>query len=325
MKKQFLGVILGAAIMGACISASAAALAPETISVQSEQQDGIPVKTDTKLLDSRLLGGQTKLKADTCYFVEDTVTIDSNLVLPESSMIVIRNGGTLRISSGGKLTLKGSAVIHDKGKVHISKGGALVVKSTSALVNYGTIAVSKGGYAGIYGYAQSEGAVNVKGRLYILKNGVLAAEKVKKYNGSAVKGEVQPLPKRPLYFAQQLGIAEGSDMYVFSEINGEEYHVESESERSMVAKSFEKVLYKYAGEIVLPEMTPACDYIIDIQYEVFAEIAGDGGTKRIISGTTDWGGIPFVEENDFDRVLHGCYYQAVLGSQDKALLLTLLD
>lgn len=320
MKTRFMGVILGAAIMTACISVPAVALDPETISVQSEQRDGIPEKTDTKLLDSRVLGSQRRLEADTCYFVEDTVTINGDLLLPESSMIVIRSGGTLRISHGGKLMLKGAAVVHDKGKLHISKGGALVVKSTSALVNYGTLAVSKGGYAGIYGYVQSAGTVNVKGRLYVLKSGTLAADKVKQYSGSAVKGEVLPLPERPLYFAQQLGFAEGSDMYIFNEITGEEYHVKSESERSMVAMGFEKVLYKYAGEIVLPEMTPACDYIIDIQYEVFAEIPDDNGTKHIICGTTAWGGIPVIDETDFDRVLNGCYYQAVLGEQDKALL-----
>ena len=324
MKKQLFSVILGASIMASCVCVPAGALAPDTLSTAAVQVNGIPAETDTKVITPCHWGGKAVLRSNVCYYIDDTVTINKKLVLPESSMLVVRNGGTLRISSGGKLTLKGAAVIHDGGKLHISKSGSLIVKSTSVLVNYGTLAVSRGGCAGIYGYAQSEGSVNVKGRLYITKNGILAADKVMKYSGSSVKGSVQPLPERPLYYAQQLEPAEERTMTIFSNETGREYTA-GQSERKKVATAFEAVLYKYAGEITLPENTPACDYIIDIHYNTIAEVTQDDGTKHIVCGCSNWGGIPVIEDNDFDRVLTGCYYQAVLGKQDKSLLLTLLD
>lgn len=323
MRSRILTAVIAAAVITAALPCTAFADGNDVnSSVVSVRENGIPAAAETSSLQTAEWNGGTELQENTCYFVEGSVTINKAVVLPESSMLVVRRGALLRIGSGGKLTAKGAVAVHTGGKLHIARGGAAILKSTSVTVINGTLAVSGGGYAGIYGYAQSEGAVNVKGRLSILKNGVLATDKVQSHESAVIMGEPESIGKRPLYMVQELESAESGDLKLFSEITGEEAVISEKTDKKAVLRGFEGILYKYCGEIELPEKTPADDFLIDIQYEISVEGKTQNGENHVICGISGWGGVPTVEATDFDRKLIGCYYQAVTGRANTEQVMT---
>lgn len=276
-----------------------------------------PEKTDTGVLKAGNWNGKSALKPNTCYFVEGKVTVNRATVIPESSMLVIRNGALLRLGAGARLYVKGAVAIHSDGKLNVAENGILILKSTSVMVNNGTLAISKGGKVLNYGYLQSQGIISLKGSLKTLKSGTLAcADITKKSTAAVLSGKKSGIDKRPLYMVQELESYEGEELSLFDMYTGEGSVISDKTTAKKLLRSFESVLYMYSGEMGLNPGEMVCDVMIDYQYQQFVEISEH---NSIICGISEWGGIPIVEKNDWDNEeLSGCFYQAVLGKPDRA-------
>lgn len=281
-----------------------------------------PETFDTVTLKTADWNGKSALKANTCYFVEKTATVTKSVSLPESSMIVVKNGANLRIASGKKLLINGVLAVHTGAKINPMKGGSVIFKSKSVSVINGTLAVSKGGYAGIYGYVQCGGAVNVKGSLSILNNGSLVCGKaVKEYSTAKISGApaIADKESRPLYMIQELEPAQRLDISLFSESNGNSAVISAVSDKREVIRSFESVLYQYSGEIELP--IAADEFMMDIGYLYEGKTVGaQRDTDNVSFGITRWNGIPMIVSNNWEDELTGCYYSAVRGKPDTSVL-----
>ncbi len=300
-------LILTASIPGAAYAGTV----PEPAAVEYS----VPEKTDTSVLKLQKWNGSTRLKPDTCYYAEGSVTLKGSVTLPESSMLVIRNGAALKIGSGGKLFVRGAVAVHSGGRINIASKGAITLKSGAVMVNNGTLAVSGGGKLLDYGYLQSQGKINLKGTLKALNNGVLACESIAKKSSSAVlSGENSGIGDRPLYMVQELEEYENDKLSLFDEHTGETTELSGRKSVKKLLQSFEGVLYMYAGEMGLNPGEMVCDSIIDYQYQQIVESGG-----KMICGISEWGGIPVIEKADWDtEELSGCFYQAVLGKPDSA-------
>lgn len=282
-----------------------------------------PEKTDTSVLKIRNWNGKSALKSNTCYFIEDKVTVNKTIVIPESSMLVIRNGALLRIEKDAKLYVKGAVVIHSEGKLNIADNGNIILKSTSVMVNNGTLAISKGGKLLNYGYLQSQGVISLKGSLKTLKNGTLACTDIVKKSTSAVlSGEQSDIDKRPLYMVQELEVYEGQKLSLSNEYTGDSSVISDKASVKKLLLSFESVLYMYAGEMGLNPNEMVVDVTIDYGYRQYAEISGQ---YIIICGISAWDGMPIIEKADLDNEeLSGCFYQKVLGKSDEELFDSLI-
>lgn len=313
--KRFFSLLISVFFSAAVLSISAYA---DPVPATDTVRYSAPKKVDTNVLKTSDWNGKSALKSDTCYFVEGKVTVNKSTVIPESSMLVIRNGALLRLGAGAKLYVKGAVAIHSGGKLNVAENGALILKSTSVMVNNGALAISKGGEMSNYGYLQSQGMISLKGSLKVLKNGRLAcADVMKKSNDAVLSGEKYSIDKRPLYLVQELENYEGEELSLFDMHTGEDSVISDKTSAKKLLRSFESILYMYSGEMGLNPGEMACDVMIDYQYQQYVEIKGQ---HNIICGISDWGGIPIVEKYDWDNEeLSGCFYQAVLGRPDRSV------
>ncbi|MDE6031364.1 MAG: hypothetical protein K2G32_07075, partial [Oscillospiraceae bacterium] len=105
--KSFIGRLF--AIITAAAVAAASAVLPATAESDFGERDknGIPTVTATELkpLDILSFSGKYDLFENSCYFAEKTMVLERDITVPESSMLVIRNGINLKIGAGVTLTV----------------------------------------------------------------------------------------------------------------------------------------------------------------------------------------------------------------------------
>ena len=87
--------------------------------------------------------GKTELKENRSYYIDREVKIteEQRVTLPESSKLLVKNGGALLIYSESSFTVKGELTVEPAARVVVS--GELIAMPDSLIVNYGTFSATK--------------------------------------------------------------------------------------------------------------------------------------------------------------------------------------
>ena len=274
-------------------------------------EEGLPIIGNGTVLTQREWNGKTKLKANSCYFINKAVTVTENMTLPESSMIVIENGGKLTVNSGNTLYAKGAVIVHSRAVLWVK--GVVYVKSTSVFVINGKLAVGSSGYVGVYGDMQisDSGSLNVKGRTIIKKDGkILCYGTVSKRSKNAVMPKYSKITdENPMYIAEEYSDYLNNDLTMVG-VFDDEYTVTQKSEKLKLLRTFESVLYKYDGEFCNVSwwiLNPWCSLIVSESENIYAYV-------------NSWNGIVCnVTDDDELESSKGVFYSAALGRIDKSL------
>lgn len=294
-----LAALIAAALMTAALPAAA-----ETI---GRNEYGIPQAVETDRLYHTDYTGVYLMFKDNCYIVEKSITLKHSVTLPRNSMLLVRDGAVLKVPDGITLTVKGAMLVHNKAKVNVMNGGSLVVRDTSTSVVNGTLAVSKGGSAEIGGYIQG-GTVNVKGKLTVDDGGTLIYSRRTIYPSAEVSGELTRAQGIPEYMILELEETEGKLARYTDKKSGES----AMSEEGMnLCREFEPVLYKYSGEMELPEGMELDEYLEMLEYDCTVEFETESGTIKL--GSNSWNGIPIIDSAEGE--LKGRFYSAVMGNK----------
>lgn len=287
---------------------SAAAILPASAETGFGErgENGIPLAVGSEPLDVVVLSGKYELIKNACYLAEKTMVLERDLTLPESSMLVVRDGINLKIGAGVTLTVNGTLAVHSGSKVNVMNGGSLVVSGTSTSVVNGTLAVSKGGSAEIDGYVQG-GAVNVKGKLTVSDGGTLTYSRKKIFPSAEIGGELTRARGIPEYLILELEETEDKPALITDKESGKS---EMTGYNVNICRDFEPILYKYSGEMELPENMELDEYLKMLDYDCSIEIETESGTVKV--GSNSWNGIPVIDSTEGG--LKGRFYSAVMGS-----------
>lgn len=295
-------------ITGALAAFAAAALMALPASAETIGRDeyGIPLPVETGDIGYKDYTGVYLMFKENCYIVEESITLQRSVTLPKSSMLLVRDGAVLKIPDGITLTVKGAMLVHDKAKVNVMNGGSLVVSGTSTSVVNGTLAVSKGGSAEIGGYVQG-GTVNVKGKLTVSDGGTMIYNRKKIYPYAEVSGELTRARGIPEYMILELEETEDKPALITDKESGKS---EMTGYNVNICRDFEPILYKYSGEMELPENVELEEYLKMLEYDCSIEIETESGTVKV--GSNSWNGIPVIDSTEGG--LKGRFYSAVMGS-----------
>ena len=323
LRRNLITVLAAAAIATAIPSASASAYS-SVVDHNSRFDEGIPQPIKTERMKIAEWDGRTSLKANTCYFVEHSVSVKGSYSLPESSMLIVKNNACLKVS--GKILVNGTVAVHSGAKLNIKNCGSVIFKSKSLNVINGTLAISKGGYAGIYGYVQCGGAINVKGSLKIINNGKLVCNKaIKRYPSAKIRGKEVISSEPPLYFVQELPVGENENIELVDNLKtGKTTVISGAKEKDVLIKSFESVLYKNSGEIDLSQNESEKEFVMLTYPGLYAQTE----SGNVWFGITDWNGIPLSEDMTSlpdKETLDGYFYFIVKGMPDEELFYKLIE
>lgn len=296
-------------ITAAAVAAAMALPASAKPSFGERDKNGIPMALGGEPLDILSFSGKYDLLEKSCYFAEKTMVLERDLTLPESSMLVVRDGINLKVGAGVTLTINGTLAVHSGSKLNVMKGGNLVLGESSVAVVNGTLAVSRGGSAFAEGYAQCAN-VNVKGALGVSEGGTLTYENRKIYSGGRADG-ITKAEEAPRYMVWELDAASDNDIKMTDTRIGLELICDDVLSKRDVVRSFESILYEYNGEIQLPISVTAAEFQKELGYAVEGEIVSDEGV--LCFGTTPWLGMSVIDRTDNDRVLDGSFYSIVKG------------
>lgn len=312
--KKFIGRLFAVITAAAVAAASAVLPAAAESDFGERDKNGIPMVTATELkpFDILSFSGKYDLFENSCYFAEKTMVLKRDITVPESSMLVVRNGINLKIGAGVTLTVNGTLAVHSGSKLNVMKGGSLVLGDSSVSV-ISTLAVSRGGNALAEGYAQCA-SVNVKGALNVSEGGTLTYEKNKIYSGGKASG-ITKAEGAPRYVVWELDAAAENDIKLTDTRSGQDMICNDVQSKRDVIRSFESVLYRYNGKIQLPISVTAAEFQEELGYVVEGEIQSDEGVVRF--GTTPWLGVALVDRTDNERVLEGSFYSVVKGCTEE--------
>ncbi len=135
------------------------------------------IRTDVHAANAYIWDGKTELRPGYTYYVLDTVRIRNDVTIPEGAKISVRDAGTLKITSSGKLTVCG--------ELSAAIGGTIL--------NYGKLNIKAGGKLNVYGSLQSSisASMGIAGSLTVYNRGKFeTSSEMKIYKGSElyVKG-----------------------------------------------------------------------------------------------------------------------------------------
>lgn len=136
--------------------------------------------------------GRTKLAENTVYYVDKEVKLTITRTLPESSLLVIRDGGKLTVEKGAALYIRGCLGVGERGILEVD--GKLVLNSTGVTGVNGSIYAAEGCEVKVYGdaYIYRDGLFSVSGSVKVLNRGVLYyANDFRLYNNGAITGSTQ--------------------------------------------------------------------------------------------------------------------------------------
>ena len=117
--------------------------------------------------------GKAEIKSGRTYYVLDTIRVRTAVTIPAGSKISVREGGELRITSAGKLTVYGELSAAIGGKI----------------MNYGTLNIKKGGKLNVYGSLQSSvsASFGISGSMTVYNRGSFETSSAGKfYTGSDI-------------------------------------------------------------------------------------------------------------------------------------------
>jgi len=136
--------------------------------------------------------GKTSLKENTVYYVDKKITISVTRVIPASSMLVVKDGGYINISSKGALYSRGYFGIEEGGIVDLAKGSKLVLNTGSRNGLNGNLYVGEGTELKIYSalYIYNNGLLMISGAARTYNKGALYyVNSVRTFNGGSFKGK----------------------------------------------------------------------------------------------------------------------------------------
>ena len=117
--------------------------------------------------------GQSELKAGRTYYVLETIKVKTTINVPSGTKVSVREGGTLKISAKGKMTVYG--------ELSAAIGGTII--------NYGNLKVKAGGRLNIYGSFQSSvsAETNIGGSMTVYNRGTFESSSASKiYTGAEI-------------------------------------------------------------------------------------------------------------------------------------------
>lgn len=137
----------------------------------------IPVSADAA--SAVVWDGQSELKAGRTYYVLDTVKVKTNITVPSGTKVSVRDGGMLKISAKGRMTVYG--------ELSAAIGGTII--------NYGLLKIKAGGKLNIYGTLQSSvsAEIDIAGNMTVYNRGLFETSSAGKiYTGAQlyIKGTV---------------------------------------------------------------------------------------------------------------------------------------
>ncbi len=290
--------------------------------------EGLPIVSEHPVLKQKEWNGKSSFKENTCYFVSREITMTGSRTLPESSMLVVENGGKLIVDDKAKLYVKGAIAIHSKGR--LTNNGYIVLKSTSVCVINGKMMVNNSGSAAVYGDVQvsKTGIFAVKGSAAVYKNGrIFNFGMVRQMRPDAAMPEyIDHSPDdNPIYIAEEYSDYLDYDMtisYIYGV--GLELVVDDLTEKRELIRSFESIVYKYDGDFAMGApfglnsiySMRICD--LDNCYWAYGQWVGDSIDYGVIRS---WNGT-LIFSNTWDEELSaatGAFYSSVLGKADESL------
>lgn len=261
IKVKFGRIIISGLLAFMMAASSAVAVSAETVSHETElsalagepnarDREGLPVVDKAAVLAQKEWNGKTKLRANTCYFIGSgaSVTVNTSKTLPESSMIVVENGGKLTVNKGAKLYAKGAVIVHSNAKLTVS--GQAFIKSTGACVVNGDLYVGASGRLTVYSNLQvsAGGMLSARGRVSVGGKGkILGFGNVNKLKGGYVAQYTRfDAEEKPLYIAEEYSAYADKDI-VITGVFDDSMEITDPAEKLKFLRSFESILYKYDG------------------------------------------------------------------------------
>lgn len=285
---------------------------------RDERDGGTPVPTQTTVLKQKEWNGKSSLKSNTCYFIDEEVTVSKNRTLPESSMIVVENSGKLIIPEGKRLNVSGALVIHTFANLEV--GGSLNIKSTSVFVLGGDANILNSGKLNVYGFMQVSkgGHLNIDGKVIVSNNGAVDAfgivnlsEQTPVFKYTQKQGD-----DKQLYMVNECSSYVDGDIKIVGVFDAEK---EIKKDKLKYLRTFEAALYKYNGGFYF-------DFAIHDEFTFFAEYA-----HLEVSNTSydprgkhftiySWNGdFKNIENGPQSSYVSGSFYSIVLGKPDIGL------
>jgi len=277
---------------------------------------GMPIVSCDTVLKQKEWNGKSRLRSNTCYFVDKTVYVTENKTLPDNSMIIVENHGKLVLNENVNLYIKGKVVVHSKADLAVN--GWLILKSGSASVINGKLLIGGKGRASIYGEVQVSkgGTIGIKGRAAIHNNGVvLNYGTIKKMSDSAVVPDITECgddePQR--YIAEEYSDYLDNKMTIYSWYDDIGLEIKEQAEKLKLIRSFESVLYKYDGEF-----SGMSIFVLNSKFRIVIAAGGKAEDKVWASMYSSNCLVQNREEDGFETE-KGCFYSSVLGKVDENL------
>ncbi len=296
------------------LSVGASAAMPEG-GFNERNEYGMPIVSCDTVLKQKEWNGKTRLKPDTCYFIDKPVSVTANNTLPEGSMIVVENGGKLTVKENVKLYVKGGVIVHSKASLVVK--GRVILKSTSVSVINGGMTIGGKGRVSIYGNLQiSQGGVmSVSGKAAVHNNGVvLSCGTIEKKSKAAAVPEYTEYgqDEMPLYYAEEYSDHLSCPVLMYSMVDDCGHAVMDNVEKLTLLRSFESVLYKYDGEFTAVswwDLNPSFELRIPIDEDTDIYAVANYHNCLPLNVTES----KEIESSD------GTFYSSILGKVDFSL------
>lgn len=293
--------------------------------VDTWQSMGFPETGETIVLKQQEWDGKTRLKANTCYFVNSRVAVTSNNTLPENSMLVVENGGKLVIGSQAALYIRGVVAVHSNAMLQVN--GTLILNSPSVSIINGSAVVNQTGKISVYGKAQisPSGKLQVSGQVKTFNKGTIDNYgKVRRtydkaFVSACVKHSVKDVPT---YYVEELSDYISNTASISGPFDTV-LDITDLAEKTKLIRSFEAVLFKYSDDYCFDISEDAGSFHVVPQYTLY--FLNKGETKFTYDNFTaftgmfnGWNGTT-VNRTENDYYSEGSFYTAKLGKADIGL------
>jgi hypothetical protein len=197
MKKHKTSRLLSTALAAViCVQLTAALILPagaaDSIDYINVFEDYYGKHTET---NETVWNGFDKMKDNTVYVVTDNLLMSVDRVIPDSSMLVIKEGCSLNIIGGATLYCEGNLGIEYSGVINLSSG-RLVLNSGGVAGVSGSLYIDQSSEVKIYSgfYVYFGGAVLLSGKMSAINYGcVYQRDSIRTFGDSKLEGKTQAL------------------------------------------------------------------------------------------------------------------------------------